>query len=218
MEKLRLLVAISMGLVSQPMLYSADAIIINAVEDTAVPASISIKTGQPSAQMQIEIQCTSDPSIETQTQTATADEKGKAIVQYNRVEGMTYTINITVNGEVYTMTDDTGYSSTCDGLTVEGIRAGMDADGNQALTVTVSLSDVPETKPDPETPTEDDEQKKEDTTSKEDAKAHEKDSEGDSAHVQKVDTTPSTVAQGMPTGCRVWNPVNWFISLFRVCL
>lgn len=207
-----------MGLVSQPMLYSADAIIINAVEDTAVPASISIKTGQPSAQMQIEIQCTSDPSIETQTQTATADEKGKAIVQYNRVEGMTYTINITVNGEVYTMTDDTGYSSTCDGLTVEGIRAGMDADGNQALTVTVSLSDVPETKPDPETPTEDDEQKKEDTTSKEDAKAHEKDSEGDSAHVQKVDTTPSTVAQGMPTGCRVWNPVNWFISLFRVCL
>ena len=224
MKKMRLLlVAICMGLVSQPLLYSADATIINAVEDTAIPANISIKTGQPSAQVQASIECTSDPDIETQTQTLTADDTGEAIVQYQRVEGMTYTIELTVNDAIYTMTDDAGYESTCDSLTVEGIRAGMDAEGRQTLTVTISLADVPKTpepdpvEPKPEIPAEDDEQKEEDvdTPKKEDTKVLEKGIMGDSAKVQKV-KVESTIAQGMPTGCRVWNPVSWFLNLFRV--
>ena len=36
-----------------------------------------------------------------------------------------------------------------------------------------------------------------------------------SAQVQKV-KDDSTMAQGMPTGCRVWNPLVWLINLFRI--
>lgn len=215
-----------MGLVSQPMLYSADAIIINAVEDTAVPARIFIKTGQPSAQVQAEIECTSGPSVETQTITTTASDTGRAVIHYDRVEGMTYDITLTVNGEIYTMKDETSYESMCADLTVEGVRAGVDAQGMQTLTVTVSLADVPEApaeptpaepqpekpalvEPKPETPTEDEE-----TTSPK----GEKNPVGDSAQVQKVDEIPATVAQGMPTACQPWHPILWFLRLFRVCL
>ena len=227
MKKLRFLVIICMGIVlAKPMPCIGTHTVIKAVEDAptvAVPANISIKTGQPSAQMQIEVKCTSAPSIETQTQTLTANNTGRATVRYDRVEGMTYTITLTVNGVIYTMKDDTVYESTCDTLTVEGIRAGVDDEGVQTLTVTVSLADVPETKLEPEKPeppTEDDEQKKEnkkngDTPKKEDAQALEKDTLGDSAQVQKVEVD-STIAQGMPTGCSVWNPVSWFLNLFRV--
>ena len=233
MKKRRAIRLIGLGIMlSQPMSYVLDATIVKAVEDApsdtvSLPTRISIKAGQPSAQVQATIECT-DPSIETQTAEATADDTGRATIHYNRVEGMVYTISLTVNGKIYTMTDDAKYSSTCDGLTVEGIRAGMDADGNQVLTVAISLADVPETpkpepdpeepeEPKPETSAEDDEQKKEDvdTPKKEDAKVPEKGMRGDSAQVQKV-KDDSTMAQGMPTGCRVWNPLVWLINLFRI--
>ena len=229
MKKIKVAIAISMGIVlSQPMSYGADAIIIWAVEDElsdtiTVPANISIKTGQPSAQMQIEIQCTSDPSIETQTAEAVADGAGRATIQYGRVEGMSYAITLTVNGRMYTLRDDQQFTPMCDTLTVEGIRAGLDTDGNQTLTVTVSLSDVPETKPEPEkpTPVESEEPRPETPTGdeqnspKENTKAPKKSSESPTAQVQKVDED-SPIAQGMPTACQPWNPLTWFLALIRV--
>ena len=134
---------------------------------------------------------------------------------------MMYTISLTVNGNLYTMTDDTGYESICDTLTVEGIRAGMDAEGRQTLTVNITLSGVPATpepdpvepepeKPEPKTP------EKEEDTPEEDVKAHEKSTERPSAQVQKAEETSSTIAQGMPTGYEPWNPITWIFSLFRV--
>ncbi|WP_300835893.1 hypothetical protein [uncultured Dubosiella sp.] len=231
MKNLSVILAVSMGIVlSQPIPCGADTTIIKAVEDESipVPARISIKTGQPSAQVQAEIICT-DPSTETQTDEAVADDTGRATIHYGRVDGMSYAITLTVNGGTYTMRDDNQFSPMCDDLTVEGIRAGVDDKGMQTLTVTVSLADVPETpsemvdpkpvKPEPEEPAEDDKQKKENlnTPKKEDAKPHEKDSMRDSAQVQNV-KVDSTIAQGMPTGIQVWNPISWFLSLFRVCL
>lgn len=61
-----------------------------------------------------------------------------------------------------------------------------------------------EPKPEPVEPSDEEEQKS-------------KDVKGDSEQMQKVKVT-STIATGMPTGCQVWNPVSWFLSLFRVCL
>lgn len=127
-----ILVAIATGIVlSQPILPYSDAIVINAIEDapTAYQAHISIKTERPSAQVQAIIECTSDPDIETQTMKATTSDTGRATIHYTRVEGMSYTISLTVNGEIYTMKDETSYESTCDGLAIEGIRAGVDAEG-----------------------------------------------------------------------------------------
>lgn len=220
--------AISMGIVlCQHMPYSGvqtiETTAIKALEDAPIasPAKITIKTERPSAQVQATIECTSAPDIEAQTVTATASDTGRAVIHYMRVEGMTYDITLTVNGEIYTMKDETSYESMCADLTVEGVRAGVDAQGMQTQTVTVSLADVPETpaepqpekpalvEPKPETPTEDEE-----TTSPKD----EKNPVGDSAQVQKVDEIPATVAQGMPTGCQPWNPISWFIFLFRICL
>ena len=214
---------LSLGMVlSTP--YTVDATVIRAVEDTSEAtsdsANIAIKTGVPSAQVQATIECT-DPSIETQTDEATADDSGRATIRYERVEGMMYTISLTVNGNLYTMTDDTGYESICDTLTVEGIRAGMDAEGRQTLTVNITLSGVPATpepdpvepepeKPEPKTP------EKEEDTPEEDVKAHEKSTERPSAQVQKAEETSSTIAQGMPTGYEPWNPITWIFSLFRV--
>lgn len=225
MTKRKVSIAIALGMaLSTP--YVVDTTVIRAVVDnseaTSAPAHITIKTGVPSAQVQIAINCTSDPSIETQTQTATADDTGRVTVRYDRVKGMTYTISLTVNCSLYTMTDDKWYESTCDTLTVEGIRAGLDAEGQQTLTVDISLADVPETpepdpvepepeKPEPKTP------EKEDDTPKEDVKAHEKSTERPSAKLQKAEAS-SAIAQGMPTGYQPWNPIAQFFTLIRVCL
>lgn len=219
--------AISMGIVlCQHMPYSGvhtiETTAIKALEDAPIasPAKITIKTERPSAQVQVSIECTSDPSIETQTAEVTADDTGRATIHYNRVEGMSYTIELTVNDAIYTMKDDTVYESTCDTLTVEGIRAGVDAEGQQTLTVTVSLADVPETKPEPEkpdpvepeTPTG---EENEDTTPKESTEAPKNSTESPSAQVQKL-KEDSTMTQGMPTGCEPWNPIMWLLSIFRV--
>lgn len=222
-----ILVAIATGIVlSQPILPYSNAIVISAIENGTIasPANLSIKTGVPSAQVQAEIECTSDPSVETQTITTTASDTGRATIRYERVEGMSYTISLTVNGKVYTMADSDAYTATCDGLTVEGIRAGVDAEGLQTLTVTVSLADVPEApaepqpeKPapvEPETPTEG-EQKTDVDSPNEDTEAPKKGTESPTAQVQKVDGD-STITQGMPTGCRVWNPLVWLINLFSI--
>ncbi len=228
------LLAISMGIVlCQHMPYSGvhtiETTAIKALEDAPIasPAKITIKTERPSAQVQATIECTSAPDIETQTMEATTSDTGRATIHYTRVKGMSYTISLTVNGEIYTMKDETSYESTCDGLAIEGIRAGVDAEGMQTLTVTVSLADVPEAPEIPEAepipdPVEPENPEEPEAVEPEKPKPVEPSDEEEETteQVQKVDKS-STIAQGMPTGCTPWSPVHWILSLFnpfRVCL
>lgn len=199
-----------------------EVLVAQALETQAQAGMIlDIDTGQPHASVKAVVVSSTDVQ-DVQTVEATADESGRAKIQFERDVDTGYVITLTVNGQAYTMTDK---ESTCDRLEIVAARSFTTPEGVQCMTLDVVLKDVPETPPTPPTPDTPDEPdipiKGAFTTPKvseapEDDEKPEKDEDRVTAPMQKPtpsqNDTPTPISQGMPTGIIPANPVAWFIQ------
>lgn len=190
---------------------------------------LDIDIGQPRAHVKAVIVSSTDPD-DVQEVEVKADETGKARLQFKRDLDTEYNIELTVNDEIYTMTDK---QSTCEErLEIVGVKGFTTPQGVECMTLDVVLKDVPPTPKEepaeepgkgaftPEAP----------ETPKDDKKPSEpdKDVEEATAPMQKPtptdtppqnDNTPITpISQGMPTAVAPANPVaiviQWFLNLW----
>lgn len=92
-----------------------EVLVAQALETQAQAGMIlDIDTGQPHASVKVVVVSSTDVQ-DVQTVEATADENGRAKIQFERDVDTGYVITLTVNGQAYTMTDK---ESTCDRLEI----------------------------------------------------------------------------------------------------